>query len=352
VVGVTYARTGNRRSDSADRGQLQRRHPPPRACRLEDAAQRRRIVGSLRGWRVNYESSHTASADAVNAPPALWAGLAGTSPAAQPPRPAPSRAVRRDAGHPQAHRETSIRCATLRATRDRGPLTSSNLSLPASADPGPSAAIIEEVAAWGESIGMPSWLPGSFTGPDSIGISRCAATSRSVASISSGDVGPVGTLSCSKAIPCSADAGDAAMYLHRFAISRAAAGADVTRWSGACARRNVVSIPTSARFASPTHRASAGTTSARFTAVDRRVSKALDTASMRSLSRHIRDDHTIPAARDDSPPQNRTCRPKPCRTASVAGHHDSIGCRAGSRPRLQSDAAPRSSQWPRPTRRW
>ncbi len=108
-----------------------------------------------------------------------------------------------------------------------GPLTEFDLLVAASADPGPSAAIIEEVAAWGESIGMPSWLPGSFTGPDSIGISRLR-----------GDIAigglyliwrrgrPVGTLSLLESDPMFwPDAGDAAMYLHRFAISRAAAGA-------------------------------------------------------------------------------------------------------------------------------
>ncbi len=89
-----------------------------------------------------------------------------------------------------------------------------------------SAAIIEEVAAWGASEGFPSWIPGSYTDANSAGVSRLR-----------GDVAagglylvwrgttPVATFSLLERDPIFwPDAGDDAMYLHRFAVRRAAAG--------------------------------------------------------------------------------------------------------------------------------
>lgn len=108
-----------------------------------------------------------------------------------------------------------------------GPRTETALRIAASSDPEPSAAIIEEVAAWGESEGMPNWIPGSFTGPGSAGVSRLRSD------IASGGLyliwrgeRSVGTFSLLESDPIFwPEAGDAAMYLHRFAVSRAAAGA-------------------------------------------------------------------------------------------------------------------------------
>ena len=93
-------------------------------------------------------------------------------------------------------------------------------------DEGTSAAIIEEVAAWGASEGFPSWTPGSFTGPESLGMSRLR-----------GDIATAGlylvwrgeravaTFSLLERDPIFwPDAGDEAMYLHRFAVRREAAG--------------------------------------------------------------------------------------------------------------------------------
>ena len=108
-----------------------------------------------------------------------------------------------------------------------GPLTEFDLRIVSSTDTEPSARIIEEVAVWGESTGMPSWTPGSFTGPESVGVLRLRGD------IAIGglyliwrDERPVGTFSLLDSDPMFwPDAGDAAMYLHRFAISRAAAGA-------------------------------------------------------------------------------------------------------------------------------
>ena len=108
-----------------------------------------------------------------------------------------------------------------------GSRTESELRVAASREPEVSAAIIEEVAAWGEAAGMPSWTPGSFTGSESVGISRLRGD------IASGGLYliwrgayPIGTFSLLERDPMFwPDGGDAAMYLHRFAVSRGAAGA-------------------------------------------------------------------------------------------------------------------------------
>ena len=108
-----------------------------------------------------------------------------------------------------------------------GPRTESELRVAASSEPELSAAIIEEVAAWGEAEGMPSWSPGSFTGPESVGVSRLRGD------IANGGLyliwrreHPIGTFSLLESDPIYwPDGGDAAMYLHRFAVSRGAAGA-------------------------------------------------------------------------------------------------------------------------------
>jgi GNAT superfamily N-acetyltransferase len=108
-----------------------------------------------------------------------------------------------------------------------GPQTDTDLRVAASDDPEPSAAIIEEVAAWGKAKGFPSWLPGSFTGLESVGISRLRSD------IAVGGLyliwrgeRSIGTLSLLENDPMFwPDAGDEAMYLHRFAVTRGAAGA-------------------------------------------------------------------------------------------------------------------------------
>jgi len=96
----------------------------------------------------------------------------------------------------------------------------------ASIEPATSATIIEEVATWGAAVGFPSWTPGSFTGADSVGISRLR-----------GDIAvdglflvwrgttPVATFSLLEHDPKFwPGAGDEALYLHRFAVRRSAAG--------------------------------------------------------------------------------------------------------------------------------
>jgi GNAT superfamily N-acetyltransferase len=90
-----------------------------------------------------------------------------------------------------------------------------------------SATIIEEVAAWGASEGFPSWTAGSFTGPDSIGVSRL------LGDIATGSLyllwrgaDAVATFSLLERDSLFwPDAGDEALYLHRFAVRRTAAGA-------------------------------------------------------------------------------------------------------------------------------
>jgi GNAT superfamily N-acetyltransferase len=105
--------------------------------------------------------------------------------------------------------------------------TNSALRIERANEPETSAAILEEVAAWGEAGGFPNWIPGSYTGPESTGISRLRGD------IASGALyliwrgaDAVGTLSLLDTDPIFwAAAGDDAMYLHRFAVRRSAAGA-------------------------------------------------------------------------------------------------------------------------------
>ena len=101
------------------------------------------------------------------------------------------------------------------------------LRVGAASEPELSAAIIEEVAAWGAAAGMPSWSPGSFTGPASVGVSRLCGdiANRGLYLILNSDH-PIGTFSLLESDPMFwPDGGDTAMYLHRFAVSRGAAGA-------------------------------------------------------------------------------------------------------------------------------
>ncbi len=102
-----------------------------------------------------------------------------------------------------------------------------DLRVAVASDPEASAAIIEEVAAWGASRGFPSWRPGSFTGPDSVGMSRLHGdiATRSLHLVWRGAT-PVATFSLLERDPMFwPAAGDEALYLHRFAVRRTAAGA-------------------------------------------------------------------------------------------------------------------------------
>jgi GNAT superfamily N-acetyltransferase len=107
-----------------------------------------------------------------------------------------------------------------------GPQTDTDLRVARSATPEISATIIEEVAAWGASEGFPSWSAGSFTGPDSIGMSRLigdVATDSLYLLWRGADA--VATFSLlEKDSLFWPDAGDEALYLHRFAVRRTAAG--------------------------------------------------------------------------------------------------------------------------------
>jgi GNAT superfamily N-acetyltransferase len=95
-----------------------------------------------------------------------------------------------------------------------------------SGDAETSAAIIEEVAAWGVSKGSPSWTPGSFTGLESVGMSRLRGdiAAGSLYLVWRGE-SVVGTFSLLERDPIFwPDARDEALYLHRFAVRRVAAG--------------------------------------------------------------------------------------------------------------------------------
>jgi hypothetical protein len=108
-----------------------------------------------------------------------------------------------------------------------GPQTDAELRVARSATPEISATIIEEVAAWGASVGFPSWTAGSFTGPDSVGMSRLlgdVATDSLYLMWRGADA--VATFSLLERDSLFwPDAGDEALYLHRFAVRRTAAGA-------------------------------------------------------------------------------------------------------------------------------
>lgn len=107
-----------------------------------------------------------------------------------------------------------------------GPQTDTDVRVAPSGEPETSAVIIEEVAAWGASIGFPSWTPGSFTGSGSVGISRLRGDiANNSLYLVWRDGRPVATFSLLERDPMFwPAAGDEALYLHRFAARRAAAG--------------------------------------------------------------------------------------------------------------------------------
>jgi hypothetical protein len=104
-----------------------------------------------------------------------------------------------------------------------------------------SAEILEAAARWGALSGRPSWRPGSFAGLESTGISRLRDDlqhhSLYVMWIDNDTVATFSLLE-SDALFWPA-AGDEALYLHRFAVRRSAAGCGdhAIAWSVAEARR-------------------------------------------------------------------------------------------------------------------
>jgi GNAT superfamily N-acetyltransferase len=90
-----------------------------------------------------------------------------------------------------------------------------------------SAEILEEAATWGASAGCPSWTPGSFTGPGSAGMSRLRNDVESgslyLVWLGSGAAATFSLLESDALFWPSAP--DDALYLHRFAVRRASAGA-------------------------------------------------------------------------------------------------------------------------------
>jgi GNAT superfamily N-acetyltransferase len=104
-----------------------------------------------------------------------------------------------------------------------------------------SAEILEAAATSGASAGRPSWTPGSFTGAGSVGISRLRKDleSRSVHLVWLGNEA-VATFSLLESDALFwPSARDDALYLHRFAVRRVAAGAGsrVVEWVVEEARR-------------------------------------------------------------------------------------------------------------------
>lgn len=104
-----------------------------------------------------------------------------------------------------------------------------------------SAEILEAAATWGASAGCPSWTPGSFTGPGSVGISRLRSdlesTSLYLVWLDNAAVATFSLLESDALFWPSAR--DDALYLHRFAVRRvnAGVGAHAVAWAGAEARR-------------------------------------------------------------------------------------------------------------------
>ncbi|HEY8673972.1 MAG TPA: GNAT family N-acetyltransferase [Candidatus Dormibacteraeota bacterium] len=104
-----------------------------------------------------------------------------------------------------------------------------------------SAEILEAAASIGAAEGRPSWSPGAFTGPQSLGMSRLRKDleTKSLHLVWVGDR-PVATFSLleSDALYWPASADDA-LYLHRFAVRRNAAGAGrhAVEWAVKEARR-------------------------------------------------------------------------------------------------------------------
>jgi GNAT superfamily N-acetyltransferase len=104
------------------------------------------------------------------------------------------------------------------------------LRLAQSSTPEISASIIEEVAAWGTSEGFPNWIPGTFAGPDSRGVSHLLGdiAQGALYLVWRGDEA-VATISLLEVDPMFwPEAGNDALYVHRFAVRRAAAGAGRT----------------------------------------------------------------------------------------------------------------------------
>jgi GNAT superfamily N-acetyltransferase len=93
-----------------------------------------------------------------------------------------------------------------------------------------SADIIEEVAAWGATKGFPNWIPGSFTGSGSRGVSHLLGdiAAGGLYVVWRGD-DAVATVSLLEDDPIFwPEAGNEALYVHRFAVRRSAAGAGRT----------------------------------------------------------------------------------------------------------------------------
>jgi len=89
-----------------------------------------------------------------------------------------------------------------------------------------SASILDEAAVWAESQGRASWPPGWFVGPDSTGIARLR---HDVESNSLYLVWIRGEPAATFSLPAVdtrfwPDAGDDALYLHRFGVRRHGAG--------------------------------------------------------------------------------------------------------------------------------
>jgi hypothetical protein len=89
-----------------------------------------------------------------------------------------------------------------------------------------SASILEEAAGRVSSDGYPSWTPGIFTGPAARGMLRLRTdlASRSLFLVWIGDAAVATFTLLERDRVYWPDAGDEALYLHRFAVRRIAAG--------------------------------------------------------------------------------------------------------------------------------
>ncbi|MGA7987654.1 MAG: GNAT family N-acetyltransferase [Candidatus Dormiibacterota bacterium] len=93
-----------------------------------------------------------------------------------------------------------------------------------------SASILEESADRGTTQGYQSWRPGNFAGPDARGIARLRSDLES-SSLFLGWIGDAAVATFSlleQDLMYWPDSADDALYLHRFAVRRAAAGAGRT----------------------------------------------------------------------------------------------------------------------------
>jgi ribosomal protein S18 acetylase RimI-like enzyme len=104
-----------------------------------------------------------------------------------------------------------------------------------------SAEILEAAAQWGALSGRPSWRPGSFAGLESTGISRLRddleRNSLFLVRLGNDAVATFSLLESDATFWPSA--GDEALYLHRFAVRRSAAGCGghAIAWSAEEAQR-------------------------------------------------------------------------------------------------------------------